>query len=65
LIYSLLLWSTAEGFGGPYGPGYTGNKGDVLGTTTVYAVLFLFLLAAQRWLQRAKPGGEPPATLQG
>ena len=65
LIYSLLLWSTAEGFGGPYGPGFTGNKGDVLGTTTVYALLFLFLLAAQSWLRRAPPPDEPPTTLPG
>ncbi|SCC92665.1 conserved membrane hypothetical protein [Thiomonas sp. X19] len=46
LVYSLVLWTTAEGFGGPYGPGFTGNKGDVLGTTSVYAIIFLFLLAA-------------------
>ncbi|MGC8703725.1 MAG: hypothetical protein ACP5RV_12470 [Thiomonas sp.] len=65
LIYSLLLWSTAEGFGGPYGPGFTGNKGDVLGTTTVYALVFLFLLAAQAWLRRTPPPDEPPTTLPG
>lgn len=53
LTYSLVLWTTAEGFGGPYGPGFTGNKGDVLGTTTVYALMFLFLLAAQYWLSPA------------
>lgn len=46
LGYSLVLWTTAEGFGGPYGAGFTGNKGDVLGTTNVYAIMFLFLLAA-------------------
>ncbi|OYV37010.1 MAG: hypothetical protein B7Z83_05380 [Thiomonas sp. 20-64-5] len=65
LIYSLLLWSTAEGFGGPYGPGFTGNKGDVLGTTTVYALLFLFLLASQGWLRGASPQEDATATLQG
>jgi hypothetical protein len=65
LLYSLLLWSTAEGFGGPYGPGFTGNKGDVLGTTTVYALLFLFLLAAQVWLRRAPPPDGGPTTLPG
>jgi len=63
LVYSLLLWSTAEGFGGPYGPGFTGNKGDVLGTTTVYALLFLFLLAAQVWLRRAPLPDSGPTTL--
>lgn len=56
LVYSLLLWSTAEGFGGPYGPGFTGNRGDVLGTAIVYAVLFAFLLAARPWLaETARP----------
>ncbi|MDE2185599.1 MAG: hypothetical protein KGJ76_02430 [Betaproteobacteria bacterium] len=45
LLYSLMLWTTAEGFGGPYGPGFTGNKGDVLGTTNVYSIIFLFMLA--------------------
>lgn len=53
LGYSLLVWTTAEGFGGPYGPGFTGNRGDVLGTTTVYALLFAFLLAARPWLAAA------------
>ncbi len=54
-VYSLLLWSTAEGFGGPYGPGFTGNRGDVLGTAIVYAVLFGFLLAARPWLAETAP----------
>lgn len=65
VAYSLLLWSTAEGFGGPYGAGFTGNKGDVLGTTTVYALLFLFLLAAQSWLRSAHLRDVAASTLQG
>lgn len=65
VVYSLLLWSTAEGFGGPYGAGFTGNKGDVLGTTTVYALLFLFLLAAQGWLRSAPLREAAASTLQG
>lgn len=65
VAYSLLLWSTAEGFGGPYGAGFTGNKGDVLGTTTVYALMFLFLLAAQGWLRSAPTLKAPPPTIQG
>jgi hypothetical protein len=60
LLYSLLLWSTAEGFGGPYGPGFTGNKGDVLGTASVYALMFLFLLAAHTWLQAPSARSAPP-----
>lgn len=41
--YSFGLWTTAEGWGGPFGPGYTGNKGDVLGTTIIYMLAFFFL----------------------
>jgi uncharacterized membrane protein YphA (DoxX/SURF4 family) len=39
LALSLLIWATAEGFGGPYGPGTL----DV-GAGVVYAVAFMFLL---------------------
>lgn len=46
-IYSLVLWTTAEGWGGPYAAGATGNKGDVLGTATLYVLVFLFLIAAR------------------
>lgn len=45
--YSLVLWTTAEGWGGPYLAGATGNKGDVLGTASIYALVFLFLIAAR------------------
>ena len=54
-IYSFVLWTTAEGWGGPYAAGQTGNKGDVLGTASVYVVIFLFLIAARaerRWATR-------------
>jgi hypothetical protein len=43
-VYSLGLWTTAEGWGGPYGPGFTGNRGDILGTTIIYCVIFLYLM---------------------
>ena len=46
IIYSLGLWTTAEGWGGPYGAGFTGNKGDVLGTINIYLFAFFFLLAS-------------------
>ena len=61
LGYSLLLWSTAEGFGGPYGAGFTGNKGDVLGTTNVYAIIALFLMAAV-WTRRGSARTEVVAS---
>lgn len=44
--YSFILWTTAEGFGGPYGLGFTGIKGDILGTANIYVIVFLFLIAA-------------------
>jgi len=43
-LYSLGLWITAEGWGGPYGIGFTGNKGDVLGTINIYLFAFFFLI---------------------
>lgn len=46
-VYSLVLWTTAEGWGGPYLAGATGNKGDVLGTASIYVLVFLFLIAAR------------------
>lgn len=38
-LLSLMIWSVAEGFGGPYGPSSTD-----LGTGIVYAIVFLFLI---------------------
>jgi hypothetical protein len=57
-VFSLLIWSTAEGFGGPYTAGST----DV-GASIIYVVVFLGLLAlnaytgtsqysVDRWLER-------------
>jgi uncharacterized membrane protein YphA (DoxX/SURF4 family) len=39
-IFSLLIWSTAEGFGGPY----TAQSTDI-GAAIIYALVFLALLA--------------------
>ena len=47
-LYSLAVWTTAEGFGGPYGPGGTGIRGDVLGNVVIYALIFLFLAVGRR-----------------
>jgi hypothetical protein len=44
LIYSFGLWTTAEGWGGPYGPGFTGNRGDIWGTAIIYCFIFLYLM---------------------
>ena len=56
ILLSLLIWSTAEGFGGPYGPGSV-----YIGTAIIYALVFagLFLASAglylglDRWLAPA------------
>lgn len=45
-LYSLVLWTTAEGWGGPYHLGVTGNRGDMLGTTNIYVLVFLYLMVA-------------------
>ncbi|WP_308389036.1 hypothetical protein [Acidithiobacillus sp. AMEEHan] len=45
IAYSFGVWTTAEGWGAPYAPGSTANKGDVLGTTNIYIFAFLFLAA--------------------
>jgi uncharacterized membrane protein YphA (DoxX/SURF4 family) len=43
-VYAFILWTTAEGWGGPYGPGFTGNRGDILGTAIIYCLIFLYLM---------------------
>ena len=40
LVFSLLIWATAEGFGGPYTRGSTD-----IGAAVIYAIVFLALLA--------------------
>ena len=40
IVFSVLIWSTAEGFGGPY----TSGASDI-GTAVIYAVVFAGLLA--------------------
>ena len=40
IVFSLLIWATAEGFGGPY----TAGSSDI-GTAVIYAVVFAGLLA--------------------
>ncbi len=40
IVFSLLIWATAEGFGGPY----TSGSADI-GTALIYALVFLALLS--------------------
>jgi len=46
IAMALVIWSTAEGFGGPYQAGST----DV-GAAIIYALLFLALWAGKSWRQ--------------
>src|SRR5690606_16505169 len=46
-LFSLLIWSTAEGFGGPYATGVSN-----LGPALVYVLLFAALLIFERVLGR-------------
>ncbi|MDA8144440.1 MAG: hypothetical protein M0Z27_00060 [Thermaerobacter sp.] len=41
-LFSLAIWSTAEGFGGPYTPGATD-----IGTSIIYFLVFVYLAAMQ------------------
>ena len=41
---SLVIWSTAEGFGGPYAPGSTD-----IGAAIIYLVVFLALWLGKCW----------------
>lgn len=52
LIYSLAIWSTAEGFGGPYGNGSTGITGNMLGNAVIYALIFAYFLVLYRQPRR-------------
>ena len=47
--FSVLIWATAEGFGGPY----TSGAADI-GTAVIYAVLFLGLLALSAYAGPAR-----------
>ena len=48
-VFSLLIWATAEGFGGPY----TSGSSDI-GTGIIYAVFFLGLLALMAYAGTAR-----------
>ena len=49
VVFSLLIWSVAEGFGGPY----TASSTDI-GTAIVYAVVFLALYGLEQLAGEAK-----------
>lgn len=47
VFWSLGIWTTAEGWGGPYGQGFSSSPmpGDIFGNAINYAYIFLFLIA--------------------
>ena len=47
--FSLLIWSTAESFGGPCGNGTTDMPGNLFGTAIIYALIPLGLMVFHRW----------------
>ena len=49
IAFSLIIWSTAEGFGGPYTSGSTD-----IGTAVIYAVVFIGLLALNAYAGAAR-----------
>ena len=49
ILFSLLIWGTAEGFGGPY----TSGASDI-GTAVIYAVMFGGLLALSYYVGAAR-----------
>ena len=44
IAMSLVIWSTAEGFGGPYAPGSTD-----IGAAIIYAIVFIALWLGKSW----------------
>jgi uncharacterized membrane protein YphA (DoxX/SURF4 family) len=49
IVFSMLIWATAEGFGGPY----TSGASDI-GTAVIYAVVFAALLALSAYAGPAR-----------
>jgi len=59
LIWSLGIWTTAEGWGGPYGHDFSSSPmpGDIFGNAINYAFIFLFLIAVHGvWRPSARHG---------
>lgn len=51
LIWSLGIWTTAEGWGGPYGSGFSSSPmpGDIFANAINYALIFAFLISAYNY----------------
>lgn len=60
VIWSLGIWTTAEGWGGPYTAGFSSSPmpGDIFGNAINYALIFLFLAATYGvWHRGEKTNG--------
>ncbi len=57
MFYSLAVWMTAEGWGGPYTATGTGVRGNVLGNVIIYAFIFAYLWVVVRPLKRRSTTG--------
>ncbi len=55
MAFSFMIWSTAEGFGGPYSNGQTGMPGNMFGTAVIYMLIFAYLMVLYRWPTRDTP----------
>jgi uncharacterized membrane protein YphA (DoxX/SURF4 family) len=51
-LFTIVLWTTAEGFGGPYAEGIGVDPAALLGTGIVYTGIFLYLMAMYRPFRR-------------
>ena len=61
LAYSVLVWITAEAFGGTYSTAGTGVRGNVLGNALIYLIPFLFLWIGGRNSGAGRQTSETPA----
>ncbi|MDE2346158.1 MAG: hypothetical protein KGL13_06795, partial [Gammaproteobacteria bacterium] len=60
LAYSVLVWITAEAFGGTYSTAGTGVRGNVLGNVLIYLIPFLFLWIGCRNSGADRRTSKPP-----
>jgi hypothetical protein len=65
LVFSLMIWSTAEGFGGPYGNGVNGMPGNMFGNAVIYALIFGYFMVLYRWPMRNAGTKAKPDSIDG
>ena len=65
LLYSLMIWSTAEGFGGPYANGGNGMPGNMFGNAVIYALIFGYFMVLYRRPMHNVEANEKPDSVDG